>query len=87
MIHMSGDQVMVTDRVTSTCPWRVVVRDDAPRRAPPKAMRSIGLYGGRHDGRHGGRHGDRHGGRHGGRHAQAQQKNERFGIQYSQIAI
>ena len=71
MIHMSGDQVMVTDRVTSSCPWRVVVRDDAPRRAPPKAMRSSGLYGGRH----------------GGRHAQAQQKTERFEKQYSQIAI
>ena len=48
MIHMSGDQVMVTDRVTSSCPWRVVVRDDARRCAPPKAMRSSGLYGGRH---------------------------------------
>ena len=83
MIHMSGDQVMVTDRVTSSCPWRVVVRDDARRCAPPKAMRSSGLYGGRHGGRHGGWHG----GRHGGRHAQAQQKNERFERQYSQIAI
>ena len=75
MIHMSGDQVMVTDRGTSSCPWRVVVRDDARRCAPPKAMRSSGLYGGRR------------GGRHGGRHAQAQQKKERFEKQYSQIAI
>ena len=75
MIHMSGDQVMVTDRGTSSCPWRVVVRDDARRCAPPKAMRSSGLYGGRHDGRHGGRHG--------GRHAQAQQKIDRIECQYS----
>ena len=29
MIHMSGGQVMVTDRVALSCPWRVVMRDDA----------------------------------------------------------